>query len=106
MGSFPPVVLRSSLRDGKIVSEASPDEIAALVSEGEIVILKGAFETQMMLDYRKALMGWARDHATFPHGQSPSAFPDLNFHRIDDGVIGGHHIRLPSYFSSVRVQYD
>ncbi len=82
-----PVCLKSSSRDGKVISEASYEEIAGLVSEGQIVILKSAFESGIMLEYRAALRRWAQDNATFPHGTSPSAFPDLNFHRIDDGVI-------------------
>jgi hypothetical protein len=82
-----PVLLKSSLRDGEIISEASYQEIAALVADGQVVILKGAFDPRMMLDYRAALTRWARDNATFPHGTSPGAFPDINFHRIDDGVI-------------------
>ena len=87
LSAISPVLLKSSWRDGKIVSEASYEEIAGLLSEGKIVILKGAFEPGIMLEYRAALMRWTRDNATFPHGTSPSAFPDRNFHRIDDGVI-------------------
>jgi hypothetical protein len=82
-----PVLFKASLRDGKIVSEASDEEIAGLVSEGQVVILKGAFEAKTMLEYRAALTRWALDNATFPHGTSPSAFPEVNFHRVDDGVI-------------------
>lgn len=82
-----PVLLKSSSKDGQITSEASDEEIAGLVSEGQIVILKGAFPPRTMLDYREALTHWGLDNATFPHGTSPSAFPEVNFHRIDDGVI-------------------
>jgi hypothetical protein len=82
-----PVLLKSSLRDGKIVSEASDEEIAGLVSAGQVVILKGAFEAKTMLEYRAALTRWALENATFPHGRSPGDFPEVNFHRVDDGVI-------------------
>src|SRR5437899_987883 len=81
------ITFKSYLNKGQIVSEASDQEIVGLVSEGKVVILKGAFDRQLMLEYRDALMRWARDNATFAHGTSPSVIPEMNFHRIDDGVI-------------------
>jgi hypothetical protein len=86
-GVIAPVHLQAWSQHGQIISEASDEEIARLVSEGQVVVLKGAFEAKVMLEYRAALKRWAEDNATFPHGTSPSAFPEVNFHRIDDGVI-------------------
>src|SRR6266516_4859421 len=86
-GVIAPITLRSSLKNEKIVSEVSPQEVAKLVTAGQIVILKGAFAPQSMLEYRDVLMRWAKENAPFPHGTSPSTFPEINFHRIDDGVI-------------------
>ncbi len=85
--SIAPIMIKSSLKDGTIVSEASHREISDLVSDGRIVILRGIFEPQLMLEYRDAVLRWARLNSPFPHGTSPSILPELNFHRIDDGVI-------------------
>lgn len=84
-----PVLVSCSFIDAKIVCEKSAHEISTLVSEGRIVILKNAFEPELMLEYRDALMRWSEETEMFPHGKSPSAFPDINYHRIDDGTIQG-----------------
>lgn len=84
-----PVLVRCSGKDGKIACEKSAAGIGALVAEGRVVILKGAFEAELMREYRDALMRWSKETEMFPHGKSPSAFPDLNYHRIDDGTIQG-----------------
>jgi hypothetical protein len=84
-----PLLLRCLGKDGKIVCERSPREIGAIVSEGRIVILKSAFDPESIRKYRDALMCWSKEAEMFPHGKSPSAFPDLNYHRIDDGAIQG-----------------
>lgn len=84
-----PVLVNCVRQDFKIVCEISSQEIGALVSEGRIVILKGAFEPELMREYRDALLRWAQETEMFPHGKSPGVFPDLNYHRIDDGTIQG-----------------
>lgn len=81
------VELNASLRDGEIVAEIAHEGIRQLVFAGQIVVLKGVFAAEEMTAYRKALMRWASETAAFPHGTSPGTFPDLNFHRRDDGVI-------------------
>lgn len=84
-----PVLVNCFRKDAKIVCEKSAREIGTLVSDGRIVILKGAFEPELMREYRDALMRWSEETEMFPHGKSPSAFPDMNYHRIDDGTIQG-----------------
>ena len=48
-GVISPVLLRSLLKDGTIISEASDVEIAEIVLGGQVVILKNAFDASAML---------------------------------------------------------
>lgn len=82
-----PVLIKGSFKNGKMTCESSFSEIGALVSEGYIVILKDVFDSQMMLSFRRQLVSWCRNNPTYPHGKSPSETPEVNYHRIDDGVI-------------------
>jgi hypothetical protein len=54
---------------------------------GDIVILKNVFTAKDMLDLRSKVISWGNENSLFPHGESPSKYPDLNYHRIDDGSV-------------------
>ena len=81
------ILHRAWLQDRSISAEVSWDQISEEVNSGRVVILKGAYEQDRMLRFREAIIRWGVEHAPMPHGQSPSLLPDLNYHRIDDGVI-------------------
>jgi len=59
----------------------------AQVMSGKIVILKQAFEAEEMARFKAKIIQWGDENDVFPHGQSPSKFPELNYHRIDDGSV-------------------
>ena len=82
-----PVLIEASVRDGAIRSQLQDSEIAALVSAGKIVILKSAFAPDKVIELRAAATRWWHNTPAFPHGESPSGLPTLNYHRIDDGRI-------------------
>lgn len=82
-----PVLIEAFIEGGSIRSKLSDAEIAALVSAARIVILKGAFAPEVMIELRRAAIRWGQDTPPFPHGESPNARPALNYHRIDDGRI-------------------
>ena len=82
-----PVLIRAFTDNGNIRSVVADSELAALVSAGRVVILKGAFAPETMFDLRRAVVRWAKTTSPFPHGTSPNAHPNLNYHRIDDGQI-------------------
>lgn len=82
-----PVIVEGFLKDGKIASHTSFSDIAAQVFEGRIVVIKGVFEPEMLLDFRRQLVSWWKSNPPFPHGKSPNTAPEINYHRIDDGVI-------------------
>jgi hypothetical protein len=86
-GAARPVIVGASTRDGRITPEVPAREVGRIVAGGRVVVIKGAFEARAMLEYRDALLRWAAETPPFPHGQSPSAFPEVNYHRVDDGVI-------------------
>lgn len=81
------VHLHGFIKDGAIGAEVSGAEIARLLSEGRIVILKGVFPPDEMLAYRRAVTRWRDSTPPYPHGQSPNSTPDVNYHRADTGVI-------------------
>jgi hypothetical protein len=81
------VLLQGFIKDGAIGAEVSYTELACLLAEGLIVILKGVFPPDQMLDYRRAVMRWRDSTPPYPHGQSPNMTPDVNYHRADTGVI-------------------
>lgn len=82
-----PVVVKSCITNEKTVFDVSFDEITSLVFEGRIVILKKVFNAGMMLNFRRQLVDWWKNTEPFPHGKSPNTAPEINYHRIDDGVI-------------------
>lgn len=81
------VVLRGFVRDDAIQAEIAHAEIARLLGEGHVVILKGVFPPEEMLAYRRAVTRWRDETPPYPHGQSPNATPDVNYHRADTGEI-------------------
>ena len=93
-----PVLIKASIEDGRIRAQLPDSDIAALVFAGRIVILKGAFAPEAMIDLRRAAIRWGKNMAPFPHGQSPNATPTLNYHRIDDGRIASS---LPHVFHQI-----
>ena len=90
-----PVLIEASVEDGAIRSQLQDSEIAALVSGGKIVILKNVFTPDEAIELRTAATRWWKNTPPFPHGQSPSGLPTLNYHRIDDGKIASS---LPHVF--------
>jgi hypothetical protein len=63
------------------------ESIRKKVSSGEIVILKNVFDVAEMLKMRSLIILWGIENNIFPHGESPSKYPELNYHRIDDGSV-------------------
>lgn len=93
-----PVLIQSRLTNDSIKSELSDSEIAALVSNGRVVILKSVFDPTAMINFRGAVADWCRRTATYPHGIAPSTTPTLNYHRVDDGKIAS---ALPHVFHQI-----
>ncbi len=75
------------MENGKIALHTSFSDVADQVFEGRIVIIKGVFEPETLLSFRRQLVEWWKSNPPFPHGKSPSTAPEINYHRIDDGVI-------------------
>ncbi|HEX9827743.1 MAG TPA: hypothetical protein VGA80_14175 [Flavobacteriaceae bacterium] len=63
------------------------ENIRENVFQGRIVILKHVFTEQEMLQLKKGIIQWGTETPVFPHGESPSKYPSLNYHRIDDGSV-------------------
>ena len=99
-----PVLVNCFYNNAKIDCEISCTEIGTAVAEGRILILKRAFSSKLMREYRDALMEWSEETETFPHGKSPGDFPDANYHRVDDGTIQGvcPHIFHQFGFNSIQ----
>src|SRR5579863_161930 len=57
------------------------------IDEGKIIVLKNVFTADEILEIRSKIVDWGRKTSVFPHGESPSKYPTLNYHRIDDGSI-------------------
>jgi hypothetical protein len=85
LGAAEPVLYRGFIADGMICSDASFADISRHLFDGAIVVLKGVFDWISAISFRRAVHSWGRTTSPFPHGKSPSLFPELNYHRIDDG---------------------
>jgi hypothetical protein len=83
----PPKLYQAWLRDGAIGAELPWAEISKEIYDGTVVILKNVYDAAKMLAFREGVVRWGRSVPVFPHGESPSVYPVLNYHRIDDGVI-------------------
>lgn len=79
-------VIDGSLRDGAICSDAPFEEIRSRLLEGRIVILKGVFKPEPMIDFRHALRRWSAETPPYPHGKSMNLVTEENHHRKDEGV--------------------
>ncbi len=64
------------------------------IEDGRIVILKGCFAVDRLLELKKAVQQWGQQQAVFPAGRSASV-ANLNFHRIDGSDLT---TRLPHIF--------
>ena len=69
----------------RILSERPDDHIAQSIEDHEIVIFRGAFIGNYLLELRNQIRSWGRSAPVFPAGESASR-PFLNFHRLDDGT--------------------
>ena len=81
------VLLQGFIKDGAIGAELPDADVARIVGEGRIVILKGVFPPDLMLDFRRAVTRWRDSTPPYPHGQSPNTTPDVNYHRADKGTV-------------------
>ena len=79
------VTLKSHFAHGVIQAERPDREIAELVFQGKIVILKEALDPALVLRFRDNVHQWGNTTPPFPHGSPPPS--DINYHRIDDGLI-------------------
>jgi hypothetical protein len=80
-----PVLCHGFVRDEMIGSNVPFADISRHLFEGRIVELKGVFNPPLVAAFRRAIHSWGRTTPVFPNGKSPSDFPELNYHRIDDG---------------------
>lgn len=85
--SVEPVLIQFTYKDDQIKSDHSMQEIRELVMSGKIIILKNFFPSNQMTDIKNKIVLWGKENPVFPHGESPSKYPDLNYHRIDDGSV-------------------
>ncbi|MEM8953387.1 MAG: hypothetical protein AAGD22_04465 [Verrucomicrobiota bacterium] len=81
-------------RDGAIIPDEPVEQLAASVDTGKLVVLPKLCPAKEMLALRREVLAWAQVTDPWPQGVSASK-PGINFHRIDDGSIGG---RLPHVF--------
>ena len=82
-----PELIQADYKDNKVQPGRPFSYVRERVMEGRIVILKGAFSSDLMLRFRRALQEWSRTSPPYPEGKSPSSTPAANYHRVDDGVI-------------------
>lgn len=87
-GAIEPTLIPFALKNGDIEpGNQVVGNARQQVMSGKVIILKHAFEAEEMADFRRKIIQWGKENELFPHGQSPSKFPGLNYHRIDDGSI-------------------
>jgi len=84
-GIAEPVFCRGFIADGTICADVPFAGISRHVFDGRIVLLKGVFDQASVIAFRRAIHAWGKATPPFPHGKSPSQFPELNYHRLDDG---------------------
>lgn len=82
-----PLIIPFSIKNEKVVSEYKIEEIRQSVLSGKIVILKNVFPEEQMVDMKSKIISWGNEVPLFPHGESPGKYPNLNYHRIDDGSV-------------------
>lgn len=87
-------VVKSKLVGGRVGLPVSDTDLAKQVDDGEIVILRGAYDAAEFLGLRTAILDWSRSVPEYPKGISASR-PFLNFHRRDEDANGGY---LPHKF--------
>ena len=79
------VLVPGGIEDDAIAGALPDAEIARILGEGRIVILKGVFPAEEMLSYRRAVLRWAAEEPEYPRDRSPNSTPDVNYWRTDRG---------------------
>lgn len=74
------------MRDNAVCADVPLEEVHNRLLDGRVVILKGVFKPELMIDFRHALRRWSTDTPQYPHGKSMSLAPEENHHRRDEGV--------------------
>ena len=85
--SVAPELVQARFEDRRVQLDIPFSHIRDSVMEGRVVILKNAFDPELMLQFRRALIDWAKTNPPYRQGKSPSSTPAENYHRIDDGTI-------------------
>src|SRR5579872_3970378 len=94
----PAELIGGSLRGTTICADATFEDIRARLFEGRIVILKGCFKPELMIEFRSALQRWSTETPPYPHGKSLGLAVNENHHRKDEGTY-------PSAISHIFHQY-
>ena len=79
-------VIGGFMRASAVGADVPFEEIHNRLRDGRIVILKGVFKPELMIDFRHALRRWSTETPQYPHGKSMSLAPEENHHRRDEGV--------------------
>ena len=82
-----PIEMKFEIPNGSLESDHLIEKIRQNVQNGKIVILKNVFSEEQMLHLKNEIIKWGNNTPIFPHGESPSNYPSLNYHRIDDGSV-------------------
>jgi hypothetical protein len=70
--------------DGTTIEELG----RAIEQDEQLVIFRGAFTQQEMVELRRDILAWGEEHGAWPQGV-PASKESINFHRVDDGKISG-----------------
>jgi hypothetical protein len=95
---------RGRMVDGTIDVDGGLDQVARTVSGEGIAVIRGAFQSEAVLQVRDAIMDWARVTPPLPHGTPvQNVNNDLNFHRIDGDPAKSAAPHIHHHFNFNRI---
>lgn len=76
-------IINANLVAGEILFEENIEALSSSIEQEKMIIFRGVYSAEEMVEFRRAILGWAVETEEFPHEKSASK-PGINFHRRDD----------------------
>ena len=98
-----PIIITGRLRDSKIVTNSSNLYISAMIEKGNVVIIRGVFNSKLLLAIKNEVFSFGQEVSEANH---QSAAQVANFHRIDDNHPAMTVQRVAHFFRYSYVNSD
>lgn len=98
-----PIIISAHVSDGRILPNESISSLSQMISDGEVVVIRGAFDPEMLLTIKNEVFSFGQDASEKNHQNAANV---TNFHRIDDNHPAMAVQRIAHFFRYSYVNSD